>query len=189
MPGLNRFISALVLGRVLSPYLFALYLDDLTMTCLSAPGVCVILHADDILLLSPSVCGLDALTKTCEIELDKLDMVINTRKSCCLRIGPRNNASFLPVSISDSDGTVISWVHEMRYLGISIVRSRTFKCTLGHAKKSFYRAANAVCAKIGRVASEEVTLQLIKVKCLPALLYGLETCPLTKSDLQSLDCN
>ena len=27
-------------GSVLSPYLFALYLGDLTMTCLSAPGVC-----------------------------------------------------------------------------------------------------------------------------------------------------
>jgi len=29
--------------------------------------------------------------------------------------------------------------------------------------------------------------KLIKVKCLPVLLYGLEACPLTKSDLQSLD--
>ena len=40
---------------------------------------------------------------------------------------------------------------------------------------------------IGRVASAEVTLQLIKVKCLPVLLYGLGACPLTKSDLQSPD--
>ena len=48
-------------------------------------------------------------------------------------------------------------------------------------------ADNAISAKIGRVASKEVTLQLIKVKCLPVLLYGLEACPLTKSDLQSLD--
>ena len=54
-------------------------------------------------------------------------------------------------------------------------------------KKSFYRAANAVFGKIGRVASEEVTLQLIKSKCLPILLYDLEACPLTKTDLQSLD--
>jgi len=58
----------------------------------------------------------------------------------------------------------------MRYLGIFIVRSRTFKGSLEHAKKSFYRAANADFAKVGRVASEEVTLQLIKAKCLPALL-------------------
>jgi len=80
-------------------------------------------------------------------------MVVNTRKSCCLRIGPRNNASCLPVSLSS--GTVISWVNEMRYLEIFIVRSRKVKCSLEHAKKSFYRAANAVFSKIGRAASDE----------------------------------
>jgi len=53
-------------------------------------------------------------------------------------------------------------------------------------KKSFYRAANAILGKICRVASEEVTLQLIKSKSLPVLLYGLEACPITKTDL-SLD--
>ena len=43
-------------------------------------------------------------------------------------------------------------------------------------------------AKIGRVASEEVTLQLIKVNVNQYYyIYGLEAFPLTKSDLQSLD--
>ena len=55
------------------------------------------------------------------------------------------------------------------------------------AKKSFYRSANAIFGKVGRLASEEVTLQLIKSKCIPVLLYGLEACPLNKSDLRSLD--
>jgi len=49
-------------------------------------------------------------------------------------------------------GTVISWVNEMRYLGIFIVRSCKFKCSLKHAKKSFYRAANALFSKVDRVA-------------------------------------
>ena len=40
-------------------------------------------------------------------------------------------------------------------------------------------------AKIDRSASEEVTLDLIKSKCLLVLLYGLEACPLTKSNLQA----
>ena len=62
-------------------------------------------------------------------------------------------------------------IDEMRYLGIFIVRSRTFKCSLEHPKKSFYRAVNTVFANVGRVASEKVTLQLIKVKCLPVLYY------------------
>jgi len=41
--------------------------------------------------------------------------------------------------------------------------------------------------KVGQFASEELTLQLIKSKCIPVLLYGLEVCPLNKSDLRSLD--
>jgi len=41
--------------------------------------------------------------------------------------------------------------------------------------------------KIGEIASEEVTLQLIKSKCIPVLLYGLEACPLNKTQTQSLD--
>jgi len=32
-----------------------------------------------------------------------------------------------------------------------------------------------------------VTLHIIYSKCIPILLYGLEACPLTKSDLLSLD--
>ena len=42
--------------------------------------------------------------------------------------------------------------------------------------------------RVGRIATEDVTLQLILSKCIiPVLLYGLEACPLTKSQLSSMD--
>jgi len=41
--------------------------------------------------------------------------------------------------------------------------------------------------KIGRIASEDVILHLIKSKCIPSLLYGFDACALTKSELSSLD--
>jgi len=69
----------------------------------------------------------------------------------------------------------------------STLTHRVWTALCIYAKKSFYCAANAVFSKIGHIASEKVTLSLIKSKCLPVLLYGLEACPLTKSDLQSLD--
>ena len=74
-----------------------------------------------------------------------------------------------------------------RYLGVFIVRSRNFKCSLDTAKRSFYRAANAIFGKVGRIASEDVTLQLLSSKCIPLLLYGLESIPLSSSQLASLD--
>ena len=41
--------------------------------------------------------------------------------------------------------------------------------------------------KIGKLASEEVTLELVKTKCMPILLYGLECYTLLKADIRSLD--
>ena len=54
-------------------------------------------------------------------------------------------------------------------------------------KRGFFRATNAIFGKIGRAVSEEVVLELVKCKCLPILLYGLECCPLNKTDVKSLD--
>jgi len=51
----------------------------------------------------------------------------------------------------------------------------------------FYKAANSVFGKIEQIASEEVTLQLVKSKCIPIILYGLEVCELSKSQMASLD--
>jgi len=56
---------------------------------------------------------------------------------------------------------------EIRYLGVFIVRSFRFKCCIDQAKRSFYRAANCIFAIFGRLALEEVILQLMKQKCLP----------------------
>ena len=60
-------------------------------------------------------------------------------------------------------------------------------CSLGNAKKSFYRSANPIFGKIGRTASEDVVIHLTKSKCVPCLMYGLDACYLNKSQLNSLD--
>ena len=64
--------------------------------------------------------------------------------------------------------------------------SRTFKCSLDAAKREFYRAANSIFGKVGRIASDEVVLHLVKYKCMP-MLYGLQVLNLNKSQLNSLD--
>ena len=53
---------------------------------------------------------------------------------------------------------------------------------LTYAKRLFYKAANSVFSKIGRIASEEVTLQLVK----RISHHGLEVCKLN-SQMASLD--
>ena len=67
------------------------------------------------------------------------------------------------------------------------MRSGRFSCNLNNAKRSFYRAVNGIFAKIGRLASEDVFLQLIRQKCMQVLLYDLDVCSLSKRYIQSLD--
>jgi len=49
-----------------------------------------------------------------------------------------------------------------------------------------YRAFNAVFGKVDRTASPDVVLQLVKSKCLPVLCYGVDVCPVNKSQTASL---
>jgi len=74
----------------------------------------------------------------------------------------------------------------IRYLGVNIVAGHKFACSLDNCQRSFYRAFNAIFGKFGRIASEHV-IELLKGKCLPALYYGLEACPVNKSQIRSLE--
>jgi len=62
-----------------------------------------------------------------------------------------------------------------------------FKCSIDQAKKSFIVRQIVFFATVGRLASEEVVVELLKCKCLPILLYALEVCNLNMSTTQSLD--
>ena len=172
-------------GSILSPYLFAIYLDDIGSRLCFGQKPLIIIYADDIIIIAPSLCMLQNLLSKCEQELNWLGMSINARKSCCMRVGPRCDASC--VNITTSNGDQLPWVKEIRYLGVYITQSRHFKAAIYEHKKSFFRSVNAIFGKIGRVAADEVILQLVFSKCMPVLLYGLEVLPLTKSDLNSLD--
>ena len=67
------------------------------------------------------------------------------------------------------------------------------QCGYGHSRMitvaatQYLRAVNAIFGKIGRLASEEVTLHVLKTKCIPVLLYGLEALQLNKSQISSID--
>ena len=68
-------------------------------------------------------------------------------------------------------------IDNVRYLGVCVTRSTHFSCSLDNAKKSFYRSFNAIFGRIGRIASENAVMQLIKSKSVPVLLYAVDACP------------
>jgi len=131
-------------GGVLSPCLFALFIDDVieyvhsqNVGCMyNLVKVSIILYADDVLLLSPSVQSLQQLLSACEA---KLYTSIRSRNqyqekcSLCLRVGPRCHSSCSPKVMSD--GQALHWVDNIRYFGVFISCYTKFSCSFESAKR------------------------------------------------------
>lgn len=172
-------------GSVLAPIFFAVCINDIIKLCSQCNLGDILVYADDILVITRSVTGLQQLIFVVENYIQSLDLSINSVKSCCMRLGARFSSNVANIVLHS--GEVIPWVTELRYLGIYLVASTKFKVSFSHAKRSFCQATNAILGKIGPHSNEDVLLHLIKFKCMPLLLYATESLSLSKSDTQSID--
>jgi len=76
----------------------------------------ILLYADDILLVAPSITALQRLLFLCEQELTWLDMSLNAKKkSACIRIGARFKAECC--NLVTGKGQELIWANDIRYLG------------------------------------------------------------------------
>ena len=128
-----RLIAGVRQREVLSPLLFAIYVDDIlfklsksSLGC-NISRVCYnsIMYADDLLLFALSLKDLQAMVDMCVLEFDSLDLNINIKKSMCLRIGPRHNEEL--IESIDIRGIKLEWKREIRYLGVFIPAANNFK--------------------------------------------------------------
>jgi len=55
------------------------------------------------------------------------------------------------------------------------------------AKRAFYPSFNAIFGHVGKSASADVILSLLKSKCLPVLLYDSDACPFSAIDKRSFE--
>ena len=102
-----------------------------------------------------------------------------------MRFGPRFNATC--VNLTTLGRHLLAWVGICRYLGVYFSIARTFKCCFYNCKASFYRSFNAIYGRLGRCASPEVIVLFLSLKFMPALLYGLDSCPANATGLRSLE--
>ena len=79
-------------GGILSPFLFNIYMDDLSVNLKECPTGCIaggtivnhLMYADDIVLLSPSATGHSLLLKVCGKYGLEHDIRFNSKKSAVI---------------------------------------------------------------------------------------------------------
>ena len=179
-------------GGILSPYLFAVFVDNILVKLNDSSLGChinrlcynAVMYADDLLLLALSLRDLQEMVDLCIDEFNQLDLQINFKKSMCMRIGKSHKEKIASVQIAGED---LEWKQEMRYLGVIFVSANSFQCNLLNARQKFFKALNGIFAKIGTKASAMIILSLVNSYCVPVLLYGCESILLKSKHRNSLD--
>ena len=174
-------------GGVLSPVLFAIYIDVLVSRLRSVNIGCklldvyfgCLLYADDIVLLAHSLNGMQLMLDICTNFGVEYDVIFNNSKSGIMRIGPRYNVVCAPLQLA---GKCLQFVESIKYLGVHIVANRKFKCTFEEVKLKFFRVFNCIYARSKAANSEIATVELLKYYCLPYITYACEAVSFSKTE-------
>jgi len=165
-------------GGVLSPVLFAIYVDDIANSLSSSKLGCYvggmykgcIMYADDIIFLSASLNMLQRMLKICETEAHYLDMKFNVAKSMILRVGYSYAVDCAKLAI---DGCELQFVCKLKYLGVYLLCGKKLRLSLHEYKTKFFRALNGILYRVKGLSNDIVIMYLIQPYCKPLLLYAL----------------
>ena len=165
-------------GGVLSPDFYNIYVDGLVDVLISSGVGCyvsrrfaaLLLYADDMVILAPSLKSLQKLLNLCESYCKDWDICLNPKKTKNMCFGRKCELPFRP----KINGIEIDWVDQWRYLGVDLKSAKRFDCAVTEKVKSFYRCLNSILRVEGR-SNDMVLLRLIEAHCIPILTYGIET--------------
>ena len=164
-------------GGVLSPHLFAIYIDDLIVELRNLEVGCHILdlfvaaivYADDICLLAPSRSALQTLLDKCESYGLSWCLSYNPRKSKVMIFGKK--CQTVPLRMYNNDLEV---VNEYKYLGVTVVAGSNFSTSNFQPLLKFRCAANTILGANNR-SSDAVLMKLLYATCVPNLTYACES--------------
>ena len=106
-------------GGALSPFLFAVYVDELLVVlhkcglgCCYKGVICnAFMYADDLVLITASLTHLQRLIEICIQELSSIGLCLNANKSNIIRVGKRYRCVCNNVFLADN---VIKFCNELR---------------------------------------------------------------------------
>ena len=119
--------------------LFAVFLDELSDTCNLYRNRFIVVYADDILLIYPSVVNLENLIHLCE----RVRYGNRLQKNLVAYV-LGHDCDVSCANITSLNGRVLPWTNVIKYLGIHIVQSRAFKCSVDQGCSRNYQGGATV---------------------------------------------
>ena len=168
-------------GSILSPNLFKIYVDDLSITLNSLKIGCTVtdiiinhlMYADDIVLISPSTAGLKVLMEACLKFGLANDIKFNSNKSAILPFLPEDKNKFRTPTFSLNNETV-PIVDNFKYLGHILTNNGTDDLDIQRQRKTIYAQGNSIHRKF-HMCSTEVKVMLFRTYCTPLYTAHLWT--------------
>ena len=159
-------------GGVMSPLLYNIYNDRLNVQLSSSKYGCEmnntklnnLSYADDMVLLAPSVTGLQNLIHICEEYAAEHDTIYNTKKSICMMFCPQKR-KFKSKPSTKLLGRNLEYVQEVTYLGHVISADLKDESDIRRQYRSLCVRANMLSRRFGR-CSDMVKSHLFRSYCI-----------------------
>ena len=178
-------------GGVLSPYLFAVYLNDLSNELNNIKAGCYIgeyllnhlIFADDICVFCPSVRWLQRILDLCEAYEESHRIIFNCNKTVCMTFKAKSAKSTVTPLLT-LGGQYVKSVDQYKYLGIVLDTELSDDKDIQRQLRYQYCAANKLRASFSR-CSNAVKNVLFRSFCTP--MYASQLwCIFRKSCMQRL---
>jgi len=178
-------------GGALSPYLFAVYLDDLSNELNNIKAGCYIgevlvnhlMFADDICVLCPSVRWLQRILDVCQVYAESHEISFNCSKTVCMTFKAKSARS-TATPVLKLCCQYVNSVDQYKYLGILLDTKLSVDKDIQRQLRYQYCAANKLRASFSR-CSNAVKNVLFRSFCTP--MYASQLwCNFRKSCMQRL---
>ena len=178
-------------GGVLSPHLFAIYVDDLIVILRKLKVGCHILdefvaalvYADDFCLLAPCRSALQLLLDACVKYGNEWCISYNPNKSKVMLFGKVTSANSVPLKMYSKDLDVVK---EYKYLGVTVVGGNTITFSTLKPLMRFRCSANTIL-NAPTTSSEIVSMKLLYTIRVPKLTYACEAINYTNAQFQPMN--